>query len=311
MGVVLRPFAMKKLFYLIFAVYFLAGCKDKEIEAFQGPPGPNEGDTSIYNADHYRLTKILHFSKSDSPEPGGYVEFTYDGAGNLTRQSNYDIPELLSTYKTYTYINGRKATEKVYAGPVNALTLANTTTYTYQGDLLTKEDVRNDVGTMLRSKHYVYANRKLIETYTWSESLGKHHHYKYTRDGRGNVVKMQAYMYDNELSSTENYTYDSQNRVIRTERFNHQNALETVIITEYTGNNTLPSAEISRNAAGNGLARTTYEFDVAGNQIRTLIGKNTLNRRKYYGRLLREEIRYAPTWGFTEAGMSRYEYEKK
>jgi hypothetical protein len=42
-----------------------------------------------------------------------------------------------------------------------------------------------------------------------------------------------------------------------------------------------------------------------------LIGKNTLNRRKYYGRLLREEIRYAPTWGFTEAGMSRYEYEKK
>ncbi|WP_353718741.1 hypothetical protein [Dyadobacter sp. 676] len=127
-------------------MYFLAGCKDKRIETFQGPPGPNEGDTSVYNVGHCRLTKILNFTKSDSPEPGGYVEFTYDEAGNLTRQSYYYDPELLSTYKTYTYINGRKVTEKVYASPVNAVTLANTTSYAYEGDLPTKEDITNDVG---------------------------------------------------------------------------------------------------------------------------------------------------------------------
>ena len=64
---------MKNLFYLIVITHFLVCCKNKEIETFQGPTGPNEGDTSIYNTDHYRLTKIVNFSKSDSKEPHGYV----------------------------------------------------------------------------------------------------------------------------------------------------------------------------------------------------------------------------------------------
>jgi hypothetical protein len=122
---------------------------------------------------------------------------------------------------------------------------------------------------------------------------------------------MQEYMYDNELSNTENYTYDDRNRLIRTERFDHQNALELITIKEYTGNNTLPSSEMHQNAAGNAKSGRTYELDVAGNQIRTLIGTNVVNKRKYYGKLLREEILYSPEWGFTEVGMNRYEYEKK
>lgn len=302
---------MKKLYYLAIIMHFLVSCKNKEIETFQGPPGPNEGDTGIYNTDHYRLTKILNFGKSDSKEPGGYVLFTYDTEGNLTREAMYSAPDQLTTYKEYTYRSGRMATQKVYDGVTNSLTLARTITYTYEGGLLTQEEAVDASGTSLQSVHYVYANRKLAETYTWSQSLGKHHHYKYTFDGNGNVSKMQVYMYNNELSNTENYTYDNQNRLIRTERFDHRNALELITITEYTGNNTLPSSETYQNAAGNVRSGRTYEFDVAGNQIRTLIGTNVESKRKYYGKLLREEIRYSPTWGFTEIGMNRYEYEKK
>lgn len=55
----------------------------QENRNFPGAARMNEGDTSVYNADYYRLTKILNFSKSDSPEPDGYMESTYDGAGNL------------------------------------------------------------------------------------------------------------------------------------------------------------------------------------------------------------------------------------
>lgn len=302
---------MKKLFYLIIIMHFLVCCKNKEIEAFPGPPGPNEGDTSIYNIGHYRLTKILNFSKSDSKDPYGYVQFTYDAQGNLTREAMYDIPDLLSTYKAYTYRNGRMETQKVYGGVVNSLTLSTTSTYTYDGDLLTQEDVMDPEGTLLRSIHYMYANSKLVETYTWSESLGKHHHSKYTHDRQGNVVKMQVYMYDGELSSTENYTYDNRNRLVKTERFDHQNILELITITEYKGDNILPSSVMYQNAAGNAKFGRTYEFDVAGNQIRTLIGTDIVNKRKYYGKLLREEILYSPVWGFTEMGMNRYEYEKK
>jgi YD repeat-containing protein len=302
---------MKNLFYLIVITHFLVCCKNKEIETFQGPPGPNEGDTSIYNTDHYRLTKIVNFSKSDSQEPHGYVQFTYDAQGNLIREAMYDMPDVLFTYKAYTYRNGHMETKKVYGGVVNSLTLSTTSTYTYEGDLLIQEDILDDTGTLLRSIHWVYANRKLVETYTWSQSLGKHHNSKYTYDGRGNVVKMQEYMYDNELSNTENYTYDDRNRLIRTERFDHQNALELITIKEYAGNNTLPSSEMHQNAAGNVQSGRKYEFDVAGNQTSALIGTNIVNKRKYYGKLLREEILYSPVWGFTEVGMNRYEYEKK
>lgn len=302
---------MKKLFYLIAITHFLVCCKNKEIEAFEGPPGPNEGDTSIYNTGHYRLTKILNFSKSDSKEPYGYVQFTYDAEGNLTREAMYDTPDRLSTYKTYTYRNGRMTTQKVYGGLVNNLTLSTTITYTYEGERLTQEDVADATGALLRSIHYVYASQKLAETYTWSQSLGKHHNTKYTYDGRGNVAKTQLYMYNNELANTENYTYDNRNRLVRTERFDHQNTLELITITEYTGDNTLPSSEMYQDAAGNVKSGTTYEFDVAHNQIRTLIGTGTVSKRTYYGKLLREEILYSPVWNFAEIGLNRYEYEKR
>ena len=58
------------------------------------------------------------------------------------------------------------------------------------------------------------------------------------------------------------------------------------------------------------LAGRTYACDIAGNQIRTLI-TNVVCKRKYYRKLLREEILYSPTWGLAEMGMIRYEYEKK
>lgn len=302
---------MKKLLYLAIVVHLLVCCKNKEIEVFQGPPEPNEGDTSIYNTNRYRLTKILNFGKSHSKEPGGHVLFIYDAEGNLAREAMYDALDLLFTYKDYTYRDGRMITQKVYDGPVNSLTLSTTIFYTYEDDLLTQEKVMNSNGELLHSIHYVHANRKLAETYTWPQSLGKHHHYKYTYDGSGNVTRMQVYMYNNELSSTENYTYDSQNRLIKKERFDHQNRLEVITITQYTGNNTLPSAEMYQDAAGNMKPGRTYKFDVAGNQVRTLIGTNTLNKRKYYGKLLREEILYSSTWSFAEMGMNRYEYEKK
>lgn len=302
---------MKTLYYFLIVLCVLISCKKKEIEAFEGVPGPNDGDTSIYNSGNYLLTKILNYSRSDSKDPYGYVEFTYDSQGNLTRETMIDNPDLLVTYKTYTYQNGRMATQKVFDGVVNRLTLSRTITYAYQDGLLSQEDAVNAEGEFQQSVYYVYSNGKLSETYKSSPSLGKHHHYKYAYDGRGNVIKEQAYMYNNELEYTENYIYDAKNRRIRTERFNHQNALELIKIAEYTDNNALPSVEIYQAANGNETSRRNYVLDVAGNQIQTSIGNNPVNKRKYFGKLLREEIRYSPQFGFTEFGMTRYEYKKK
>jgi hypothetical protein len=286
-------------------------CKHKEIDVFEGVPGPNDGNTTIYNSNHYRLTKILNFGKSDSKEPFGYIEFTYDAHGNLARESMIDNPDILAMYKTYTFENGRMATQKIYDGQSNNPTLSRTITYKYQGDLLVQEDATDASGALQQSVFYVYTNRNLAETYTWNESLGKHHHYKNSFDSRGNLIKQQTYMYYNELESTENYSYDDQNRKIKTEKFNHLNALQFITIAEYTGNNTLPSTVINQNAQGNETSRQNFVLDVAGNQIQTLMGNNIANKRKYYGKLLREEIHYSPTWGFVEFGMTRYEYEKK
>ncbi|MCF0072874.1 hypothetical protein LZD49_20515 [Dyadobacter sp. CY261] len=302
---------MKKLYYFLIILSIITSCKDKEIETFEGVPGPNVGDTSIYNLNNYRLTKILNFSKSDSEQPYGFVEFIYDANGNLTRESFIDNPDLLSTYKTYTYQNGLMATQKIFDGVVNSLTLSRTIKYIYQDGLLVQEDAVGASGELQQSVYYVYTNRRLSETYKWTESLGKHHHYKYAYDGRGNVIKLQVYMYYAELSYTENYTYDALNRKIKTERSNHQNIPESITVAEYKDNNTLPSAEINQDAQGNERSRRTFALDVAGNQIQTLMGNNIASKRKYYGKLLREEIRYSRQFGFAEFGMTRYEYEKK
>ncbi|MCF0062694.1 hypothetical protein MUK70_00900 [Dyadobacter chenwenxiniae] len=302
---------MKTLYFLLIIMHVLSSCKNKEIDVFEGVPGPNVGDTSIYNANHYRLTRILNFSKSDSEQPYGFVEFAYDAEGNLERESMIDNPDLLAMYKTYTYKNGRMATQKIFDGQVNRPTLSRIISYTYQDDLLSQEDALGADGELQQSTYYVYTNGKLSETYKWTQSLGKHHHYKYAYDSRGNVIREQAYMYNNDLEYTENYTYDVKSRKIKTERFNHSNMLELITIAEYTANNILPSAVIYQDAQGNQTSRRTFELDVAGNQIQTSVGNNTINKRKYYGKLLREEIRYSPQFGFTEFGMTRYEYEKK
>lgn len=299
------------LCFLSVLVFFVSCKKEKDIGVFEGVPGPNDGDTTIHNTNNYRLTKILNFSKSDSEEPYNYVEFTYDSRGNLTRESLIDYPDLLATYKTYTYENGRVTRQQVYDGLVNALTLSTTITYTYQDNLLLKEQAVRSDGSLIHSTHYVYSGRRLTETYKMSESLGKHHDYRNFYDARGNMVRQEAYMYNNELEWTEKYEYDALNRRIKTERINHLNLLESVIKMEYSGNFTLPAREIYFDAAGNETQSRTYSMDIFGNQVQANIGANILNKRKYFGSLLREEIRYSPQFGFVEFGMTRYEYQKK
>jgi hypothetical protein len=285
--------------------------KGTEIGVFEGTPGPNEGDTAIHNTDRYRLTRILNFGKSDSEKPGSLVEFTYDSKGNLTKETLMDYPDRVFTYFLYAHENGRLIKKEVYDGSVGALARSTTYTYSYEGDLLVKEQATRSDNSLIYSTHYVYQGRRLMETYKWDESLGKHHHYKNFYDNRGNMVRQETYMYYDELASTEKYDYDALGRRIKTERFDHQNRLETVIDAEYTGNFMLPWKEVYRDSQGNIRQTRTYALDIFGNQTQINLESNTFNKKKYYGKLLREEIRYSSVWGFQESGMTRYEYQKR
>lgn len=303
---------MKKLYLLFFLSFFLNACKkDQLLETIDGPVIANDGDSAVFNLQNYRLVKILNFSKSTSTAPGSYVKYDYDKRGNMIKESFFSDPDIINTYKNYYYDGTNLTKMEIYDGQSNALTRSQVTTYTYDNNRLTEELLKREDGSTVRTTHYIYADNKLIEQYYLEPSLGKTNLLKFSYDSRGNITMEQSYMYNNELSQTTKYVYDALNRPTTIEVYDHNNTLVVTTKLEYSSSYPMAVQEkITSASLPNGSTRT-YSLDQYGNQVVGKIGTNTWFKKQYYGKLLREQIRYSPEWGFSEAGMTRFEYEKK
>ena len=215
-------------------------------------------------------------------------------------------------YKVYENTNNKKSREEVYDGEVGNLTLGAYTDYFYTNDKLTKEEFHSTKGTLNYSTIYQYDGDKLINTYKDGAGLGIHHQYKYTFDDKDRLILEQVFMYDRELSEFTKYIYDNNDRLIKTELYNHNSTLTSYVKNVYEGANDLPTKELHYDNNDSLTYTRELTYDKWGNLIEANYnGTCTIFKRKYNGRLLTEDIKFATTKGCEEWTVSRYEYVKK
>ena len=292
----------KLLFLTVLLISVFSCTKDEYNDLFSEP-------------ENYRLIKVLNYSSSSDSEPSTFMELNYSENGNLQRESLYDYPSTLFTYRTYDYDSNNLLKEKkIYDGQVGNLSLGTYAKYEYENGNLIKEELYLANGTLKRTEHYEYEGANLVNTYKVDDELGIHHQYKYTYNDLNLLILEENFMYDQELSSFTKYSYDDNSRLIKTEIFNPDETIPQTVEHKYTGNNTLPNEEIYYDSDGNLTQRRQLIYDAFKNLTETKIitdeATNTLFKKKYNGKLLIEYITYAPTWGYTEWTVTRYEYEK-
>lgn len=291
---------MKRVTILIFAtILTITGCDENEI---------------LPTIDNFRLTRILNYSSSTSSNPYGKVEFAYDNKGNLIKESMFDYPNTLFTYKEYEYDGKRMTKKRIYDGRVGDLRLGTYINYSYTYDKLTKEELFLFNGTLRYTKYYEFDEDRLINTYTVNDFLGVHHQFKYTFDNLNRLMLEEVFMYNQELSEFTKYFYDNSNRLIRSELYNHIGTIIFYVEKIYIGTSKSPSEELQFNYSGTLTQKRQLKYDACGNLTEINVDEQgttcTLFKRKYNGELLTEEIKYLPSFGCTEWSFTRYEYAK-
>jgi hypothetical protein len=291
-----------KFLSLIVTLIGLLGCSKDEIE-------------KIYpTLDNHRLTKILNYSSSTDKEPNTFVDLEYNEYGNLHKESLYDYPNTLFTFREYFYENNLLKEKRIYDGQVGNLQLGTYSKYEYENNKLIAVELFLSDGTLKYTEHYEYNGNNLVNTYKFNDELGIHHQFKYTYNDFDSVILEENYMYDQKLEGFTKYYYDDNLRLIKTEIFNFD---ETIIQTEeqkYVGASTTPIEELYYDSEGKLSQQRQLLYDNLGNLIETKIidsqGTHTLFKKKYNGNLLIEHVQYIPSFGYSEWYVTRYEYSK-
>ncbi len=291
----------KKMLLLTISLISMFSCTENE-DLFSEP-------------ENYRLTKVLNYSSSSDSEPSTFMDLKYSEDGNLLKESLYDYPNTLFTYREYNYnTNNLLKEKKIYDGDVGNLSLGTYTLYEYENGNIVKEKLYLANGTLKYTESYEYENGNLINTFKENDELGIYHQYKYFYSDLNVLILEQVFMYNQELSSFTKYSYDDNLRLIKTEIFNYDGTTTQIVEHKYTGVNTLPSEEIYYDSSGDLTQRIQLVYDDYENLTETKIidtqGTNTLFKKKFNGKLLIEYITYAPTWGYAEWTVTKYEYEK-
>jgi hypothetical protein len=281
---------------------------------------PNENQTSydyqvmkeisypISVPDGYRLTKELIYSSSTSTEPNGSIEYLYDDAGKLIKKLYYSLYDraVLYMYRTYEYSNNNLSMEKIFDGVEGNLTLGLYIKYYYSGKYHIKEETYVAIDNSLASSiDYGYENNNLIKSGVM----------KYEYNDQNRLILEENTLVDltglREIKYTKHH-YDDKDREIKIEYFNPEWTLLQSIERKYEGNNLNPSEEISYDKNGNQMQLFDHTLDEWGNITERIVnGVCVKFKRKYEGELLKEAIHYyGPEWQCSEAGMTRYEYEK-
>ena len=146
---------MKRGIILISMILGLACCEKASIN----PLSDNE-----LNTDNYRLVKILNYGSTSDSEPNTFVDIEYDSNGNLIKESLYDYPNTLFTYRKYYYENNLLKEKRVYDGQVGNLQLGTYRVYQYENSKLIKEELFLSDGTSKYTKHYEYDGDNLVKS---------------------------------------------------------------------------------------------------------------------------------------------------
>ena len=221
--------------------------------------------------DNFRLVKILNYGSTSDSEPNTFVDIEYDSNGNLIKESLYDYPNTLFTYREFDYENNLLKEKRVYDGQVGNLQLGTYRIYEYENSKLTKEELFLSNGTSKYSRHYEYAGDNLVNTFKLNDELGVHHQYKYKYNEDNLVTLQERYMYDQQRDSYTKYNYDDKLRLIKTEIFNYD---ETIIQTQehkYVGNSTLPTEELIYDSQGELSQQRELFYDEFGNQTEIIV----------------------------------------
>jgi hypothetical protein len=263
----------------------------------------------------YRLSKVLNFSSSTAAEPYGFMTLTYNRNGAVIKEEMFDYPSTLISYREYEYDAGHKIKQSHYGGKVGSLALQGYNVYTYSADNLTKEESYQADGTLNYETHYEYDGNKLTTTYQIGPgNFGVNHQYKYTYDVTGRLSLEEYFGYDEVLEYSKNYFYDDEDRMIRTEMNGFNGERAWVMENRYYDDDELPDEEFTYDANGNVIAHRRIEYDAWGHDTTVIVDDNgvehRLTSRKYDGQLLIESINYNPYFGFSEWGVTRYEYER-
>ena len=275
----------------------------------------DEDDDFFSESENYRLVKVLNYSNSSDSNPSTFMDLKYSENGNLLSESLYNYPSTLITHRVFDYDNNNLLKEKkIYDGQFGNLSLGTSTKYEYKNSKLIKEELYLADETLKRTKLYEYENGNLVNTYKLNDELGKHHQYKYSYNDLNVLILEEVFMYNQELSNFTKYSYDDKLRLTKTEIFDHNKMISQTVEHKYSGDETLPSEEIYFDSNGSLTQSRQLIYDGFDNLIETIITTNqgtyTLFKKKFKGKLLIEHIHYGPTWGDTEWGVSRYEYEK-
>lgn len=265
-------------------------------------------------SDNFRLVKILNYGSTSDSEPNTFVDIEYDRNGNLIRESMYDYPNTLFAYKEYDYENNLLKEKRVYDGQVGYLQLGTYRVYEYENSKLTKEELFLSNGTSKYTKHYEYDGDNLVNTYKFNDELGVHHQYKYKYNQDNLVTLEETYMYDQQLDGYTKYHYDEKLRLIKTEIYDYDESIIQTQVHKYVGNSTLPTEELIYDSQDELSQQRELLYDEFDNQTEIIIvderGSHSLFKKTYNGNLLIEFIQYAPSWGYTEWFVTRYEYEE-
>jgi hypothetical protein len=183
--------------------------------------------------DNFRLTKILNFNNSTDLEPSGFVNLEYDESGNLIKESLYDFPNTLYTYREYDYENNVLTEKRIYDGQVGNLRLSTYRKYEYENKKLIKEELHSSDGSLKYTTHYEFVGDNLKTTYNENDELGIHHQYKYTYNDLNILILEERFMYDQQLEVITKYLYDNNNRITKSEIYD---SIGTKIKTEENKN---------------------------------------------------------------------------
>lgn len=274
----------------------------------------DESGDFFTHSENYRLIKVLNYSNSADSEPSTFMDLKYSEDGNLQRESLYEYPNTLFTFREFDYENNLLVEKRIFDGQVGNLRLGTFTKYEYADGNLVKEELYLADGTLKLTEYNEYEGKNLVNTYKFDEKLGIHHQYIYIYNDLNLLIREEKFMYDQKLDGFTEYFYDDNLRLNRTEIFNFDETRIQTIKHKYTGDSTLPSEEFYYDSDGELFQRKQLIYDNFDNLTETKVidnqGTHTLFRKKYNGKLLMEHIRYAPTWGYTEWTVTRYEYEK-
>jgi hypothetical protein len=262
----------------------------------------------------FRLVKKLYYNKSSSSTPTDGIEFLYDGAGNVVKESifKYIPATVLLSYREYEYSGSNKTNMKIFDKEDDKFILIKSIDYIYGNGYLIREDIKNGSGSFLSSMNYEYYGGNKIREYYYEPDYGISTDVKFSYDSQNRLIQEEFDTSDVKDVMYIKHFFDTNNRKIHTVYYNLNWDLIKTIETVYNGRSKLPVKDVHYDNKGNQTLEYQHFYDKNGNLTETRLTDGcSLFKRKYDGGLLIEEISYfGKDKNCAEDEVARYEYVK-